>query len=145
MTFRFRSIVFSILVILIILGGFNMTSAQVKENEPEKLVVVWTSGDKEVANDMVFMYAHNAKKRGWWKDVTMIIWGPSQKLAAEDEEIQKQLTAMKESGITIEVCKACADRYGVAEELTECGFSVEYMGVPLTNYMKDPNVKVVSF
>jgi hypothetical protein len=35
----------------------------------DKLVVLWTSDDKEVAFKMVFMYTLNAKLRGWWNDV----------------------------------------------------------------------------
>ncbi len=49
----------------------------------EKLVVVWTGGDREVALKMVFMYSFNSKKRGWWNVVTLIVWGPSASLLAE--------------------------------------------------------------
>ncbi|KXS47386.1 MAG: hypothetical protein AWL62_2688, partial [Halanaerobium sp. T82-1] len=34
--------------------------------DKNSLVVLWTSGDKEVAKKMVFMYTLNAKTRGWW-------------------------------------------------------------------------------
>ncbi|TCO70689.1 hypothetical protein, partial [Marinisporobacter balticus] len=54
----------------------------------DKLVVLWTSGDREVAFKMVFMYTLNAKLKGWWKDVTLIVWGPSSKLLSEDAEVQ---------------------------------------------------------
>ena len=53
----------------------------------EKLVVFWTSGDKEVALKMAFMYTFNSKKKGWWDDVTLLIWGPSANLTAKDSEI----------------------------------------------------------
>lgn len=43
---------------------------------PNELVVLWTSGDREVALKMVFMYTLNSKLKGWWKDVTLIVWGP---------------------------------------------------------------------
>ena len=39
----------------------------------EKLVVGWTSEDKVVTKNMVFMYTLNAKKRGWFEDVTFIV------------------------------------------------------------------------
>ena len=38
---------------------------------------------------MVFMYAYNAQKNGWWDQVTLLIWGPSSKLTSEDAEIQE--------------------------------------------------------
>jgi len=55
----------------------------------DKLIVLWTSGDKEVALNIIFMYTLNAKKRNWWKEVCLIIWGPSSKLLSEDLELQE--------------------------------------------------------
>ncbi|NOQ27492.1 MAG: DsrE family protein [Bacteroidales bacterium] len=104
--------------------------------ENEKLVVLWTSGDVEVAKKMVFMYTYNAKKYGWWKDISFIIWGPSSKLLSEDTELQDILKKMKEEGIKLEACKACADEYGVSDKLTKLGVDVKYMGTVLTEYIK---------
>lgn len=109
-------------------------STVIQDNE--KLVVLWTSGDLEVAKKMVYMYTYNAKKYGWWKDITFIIWGPSSKLLAENQELQGYLKKMKEAGIKLEACKACADMYGVSEKLTELGVDVKYMGTVLTDYIK---------
>ncbi|MFQ3293639.1 MAG: hypothetical protein ACI8VE_000702, partial [Natrialbaceae archaeon] len=43
----------------------------------------------------------------------------------------------------LEACRACAEDYGVAEDLEDLGIAVEYMGDPLTNYLKDESTKVV--
>ncbi len=102
----------------------------------DSLVVLWTSGDKEVATKMVFMYTLNAKKMNWWKAVILIVWGPSAKLLSEDAELQKKITEMKNEGIKLEACKACADQYGVSSILENLGIEVKYMGVPLTDYIK---------
>ncbi len=112
--------------------------------EEDHLVVLWTSGDADVAKKMVFMYVYNAKKYSWWKEITFIIWGPSSKLLAEDQDLQKELQKMKEEGIVLEACKACADQYGVSEDLKALGVDVKYMGVPLTKYIKS-NSHVVTF
>jgi hypothetical protein len=101
------------------------------------LVVVWSSGDKEVAMNMVFMYTLNSKKKNWWKEIRFVIWGPSSRLVVEDRELQEELCKMKEEGVILEACKACADRYGVSEYLEELGVEVKYMGVPLTEYIKE--------
>ena len=50
----------------------------------EKLVILWSSGDREAALKMVFMYTYNAKKYEWWDDLTLLVWGPSAKLLSED-------------------------------------------------------------
>ena len=105
----------------------------------DKLVVVWTSGDRDVALKMVFMYTYNASttRFGWWQDVTLVIWGPSAKLLSVDTELQDYVHKMKEAGITLEACKACADMYEVSDDLAELGVDVKYMGDVLTGYIKE--------
>jgi len=115
-----------------------------EKNNLDKLVVLWTSGDKEVALNMVFMYTLNAKKREWYKEVCLIIWGPSSKLLSEDLELQEYITHMKEVGVKIEACKTCADIYGVSSKLEEFGIDVKLMGLPLTEYLKN-EYKVMTF
>lgn len=110
----------------------------------DSLVILWTSADPDVAKKMVFMYTINAKKRGWWQDIKFIVWGPSSKLLSEDQELQEQIKDFIEVGIEVEACQACADQYGVADDLAELGIEVKYMGEPLTDYLKSES-KVMTF
>ena len=71
-----------------------------------KLLVVWSSADREVALHNVFMYTHNAKKNAWWDEVRLLLWGPS-------------------------------DRLGVSEELEVLGVNVFYVGVALSEMLKE--------
>jgi hypothetical protein len=103
----------------------------------DSLVVLWASGDRDVALNMVFMYTFNAKRRNWWNNVRLLVWGPSAKLLSDDKELQAEVAKMREAGIVLEACKACADRYGVSETLTRLGIDVKYMGLPLTEYLKE--------
>jgi hypothetical protein len=103
----------------------------------EKLVVLWTSGDRDVALKMVFMYTYNAKTRGWWDDITLVVWGPSAKLLSEDEELQVYMKKILDAGVTVKACKGCADQYGVSDQLEELGITVLYIGKELTDYMKE--------
>lgn len=102
----------------------------------DKLVVVWSSGDRDVALDMVFMYTSAAKKYGWWEDIIFIIWGPSAKLLAGDKELQEYIKEMQNADIVTVACKACADSYGVSDQLGELGIKVRYSGQELTKYIK---------
>ncbi|HKL29201.1 MAG TPA: DsrE family protein [Natrialbaceae archaeon] len=111
----------------------------------DTLAVLWTRGDKEFAEEMAFMYTLNAKKHGWWENVRLIVWGPSSPLLAEDDDLQELLAEMDEEGVVLEACRACAENYGVAEDLADLGITVEYMGEPLTEYLKDESTKVVEF
>lgn len=116
----------------------NMTNTE--ESEKDKLVVVWTSGDKEVAEKMVFMYTYNAKKYEWWNDITLLVWGPSAKLLTEDKDLQQSVKAMLESGIHVLACKGCADMYGISAKLEELGLTVRYTGTDLTEFIKERHV-----
>lgn len=103
----------------------------------EKLVILWTSGDREVALKMVFMYTYNAKTRGWWDDITLVVWGPSAKLLCEDEELQGYMKKILEAGVHVRACKGCSDQYGISEELEALGITVLYIGKELTDYIKE--------
>jgi hypothetical protein len=103
---------------------------------PDRLTILWTSADREVAENMVFMYATNSRLEGWWGEVTLLIWGPSARLAARDPKIQEHLCRMKELGVELVACKRCADNYGVADALQEQGVAVFYAGQYLTDRIK---------
>ena len=123
----------------------NETRKEMKEEKAaDHLLIVWTSGDPDVAHKMVFMYAFNAQKNGWWDQVTLLVWGPSAKLSSEDEDIQASLKRMKEQGVELLACKGCADQYGVSSKLEELGIEVKYTGTYLTDFIKSGK-KVISF
>jgi hypothetical protein len=103
----------------------------------DRLVVVWSSGDPEVAHNMVFMYTTNAKKRGWFDDVVLIIWGPSSPLLARDESLQQGISEMMEAGVEVMACRKCAENYGIQEELLALGVDSIYIGETLSNFIKE--------
>lgn len=125
-------------------SDFQTGNVREKRKLSQQLVVVWTSGDKEVAKNMVFMYTLNAKKRGWFEEVTFIVWGPSSKLLSEDTELQGTVKEMIEEGVRLEACLRCAENYGVVEKLKNLDIEVKLMGEPLSNYLKEDR-KVITF
>ena len=109
-----------------------------------ELVVVWTSGDREVAIEMVFMYVLNAKRNKWWENITMIVWGPSAPLLAKDEELQVRMTQLIEAGVMVKACRSSSDHYGVSSDLEKLGILVKNMGVDFTADLKGPD-RVITF
>ena len=105
--------------------------------ENNKLAVLWTSRDREIALNMLFMYTLNGKMRNWWDEISLIIWGPSSKLLSVDIELQDYIKKIIEIGVKVEACKACADSYNVSNDLEKLGIEVKYMGEPLTDYLKN--------
>lgn len=129
-----------LILIVFLIFTFNGIYAQNEmktENNTNKLAVLWTSGDPEVAEKMVFMYTLNAKKQGWFDEVVLIVWGPSAKLLSENKMLQEYVKKMQDAGIKVEACIACARMYSVDGNLKEMGIDVKGMGVPLSNYLKE--------
>lgn len=113
-------------------------------SEERKLALIWTTADREVALNMIFMYAHNSKKHLWWDEVRLIVWGPSAVLLSKDEELQQQIKAMAADDVQIWACKACSDRYGVSETLEQMNIRVTYVGDPVTKMLQS-DWKVLTF
>lgn len=120
-------------------------SSKSSVKKPDELVVVWTSGDREVALKMAFMYTFNSRRFKWgFKGVTLVVWGPSAKLLVEDKELQEHVAKMKDAGVKLLACKKCADLYGVSDGLRRLGIEVKYMGKPLTDYLRNDNTRVIT-
>jgi hypothetical protein len=132
-------------VLLISVSARSLKAQDVKANAAsDTLVVLWSSGDPEVAEKACLMYTGAAKKYGWFKEVVLIVWGPSEKLLAENTMLKNKIASMKKDGVIIEACVACSNMYGVTNDLKVCEVDVKGMGVPLTKYLKR-GYKVVSF
>jgi len=128
---------------LIIRKKTTKEGGAVKE-KPNSLVVLWTTGDRDVALSMVLMYTLNAKLKGWWEDVTLIVWGSSSRLVASDTELQDYITSMKDAGVNLLACKRCADMFRVSDDLEKLGIEVKYMGEPFTEILKG-DAKLLTF
>jgi hypothetical protein len=76
------------------------------------------------------------ESNGWWKDVNVIMWGASTKLAGIDPQVQSEIRDMIDQGVSVEACKDCCETYGVTGKLMRLGVNVRYMGEPLTQYLK---------
>lgn len=138
-----------ILFIAMLLMFVSNTVINAQENAPvlkvNKLMVLWTSDDPMVAERVALMYTGVAKQYGLFEEVSVIIWGPSQKLVVENKEVQAKLKDMAEKGVKLNACITCANMYGVTEQLKALGINVDIMGMPLTNALKADDTAVLTF
>jgi hypothetical protein len=137
---------FLLFVIFFAVSSVKLLSAQEVKSvtASDTLVVLWSSGDPEVAEKACLMYTSAAKKNGWFKEVILIVWGPSEKLLAENSKLKDKIATMKKDGVIVEACVSCSNMYGVTNELKVCEVDVKGMGVHLTRYLKR-GYKLVSF
>lgn len=108
------------------------------------LVVVWTSDNPYIAERVALMYTHAAKQNKWFDNVTLIVWGPSAKLLAENIKVQEKVEQMAKDGVVVQACSACSNAYGVTDVLVGLGYDTKPMGVPLTTYLKS-SAKILTY
>lgn len=117
---------------------------QVRAANNNKLVVVWSSDDPMVAERVALMYSHAAKRVNWFSEVTLVIWGPSANLIAQNLELQQKIAQMRTDGVKIEACIACSEAYGVTDQLKSLAYDVLPMGKPLSDYLQQ-GYQVITF
>lgn len=135
-----------LLILVLTTGSAKLLNAQEvrTNNASDTLIVLWSSGDPEVAEKACLMYTGAAKKYSWFKEVILIVWGPSERLLAENQKLKDKIATIKKDGVIVEACVACSNMYGVTNELKVCEVDVKGMGVPLTKYLKR-GYKIVSY
>jgi len=106
------------------------------ESDSDSILILWTSGDREVALNMVLMYALNSRLKDWWENVTLLVWGHSSKLLAEDPELQQMVEEIRLAGARTIACRKCAENYEIVDRLNELNLEVFYVGEFLTEWIK---------
>ena len=102
----------------------------------EHLHILWTNADPVVFDKMVMMYAVNSLTHGWWKQVTVIIWGATAGLAAANPEVAERIRLARGAGVEFSACITCAWELGVEKELAAQGLEMISWGPPLTELIK---------
>jgi hypothetical protein len=110
--------------------------SRMEHNDTKRLLVLWASGEKETAMNMVMLYSLNSKLRNWWDSVVLLVWGASARLLSEDEEVQDFLHSLQDAGVEVIACKKCAENIGVVGKLESLGVNVFYTGQYLTEKLQ---------
>ena len=110
-----------------------------------KLLIVWSSGEKEVAKKLVLLYGSVMLPRSYWDEATIMIWGPSAKLLAHDKELQTQFKSVQDTGVKFNACIVCSDDYGVSQDLKNLGIELIHTGEMLTEALQSDDIKVITF
>jgi len=100
------------------------------------LYIVWTTDNPITAMNMVTTYGGNSMKNGWWDEVTIILWGASQRLVATDSSVADRVRELMDMGVKFSACKRCADDFNVSEILEGMGVEVIYWGERMTKLLK---------
>ena len=102
-----------------------------------KVFVVLSSGDREVALEVGLVYPLNAAKKKWMDEVKLIIFGPSEKIVAYDAEVQGRIKELQAVGVEVMACKWCSDRMGISQILEDIGIKVVYVGSVMSELLRE--------
>jgi hypothetical protein len=102
-----------------------------------KVFVILSNTDREVALEAGLLYPMYAAKNKWMDEVKVFIFGPSEKLAAYDNEVRDRIAEIKKAGVEVLACKYCADRMNITPQLEKAGIEVVYIGPVISQLLKD--------
>jgi len=108
----------------------------------DRLVVILASGDPRVV-EAGLMYARNAVKHRWMREVKLFLFGPAESAVASEPTLRKAIEAVLDEGMTPMACKACSDKDSVSDALADLGCDVAYVGEPISEAIRDGYIPMV--
>jgi hypothetical protein len=102
-----------------------------------KVFAIITDTDREQALEVSLIYPLNCARNKWLDEVKVIFFGPSEKLAAFDLQVQEKIKEMKACGVEVLACKWCSDRMSITAQLEAQGIKVVYVGPVISQLIKD--------
>lgn len=109
-----------------------------------RLLIIWSTEEIEVANKMVLLYSSVILPRSYWDEAILMIWGPSARLLSQDKALQQKVKEIAATGVHIQACVVCTDEYGVSEKLKSIGVELTHTGEMLTEALQS-DWKVITF
>ena len=100
------------------------------------LHILWTNDNLCASNMVVMAYATKSMAAGAWDSLTVILWGATVKLAAENESIQEQIKVARNVGVKFSACVSCALQFGAVEKLKELDIEVLPWVEPMTELLQ---------
>ncbi|QSZ41673.1 DsrE family protein [Sulfurimonas aquatica] len=114
-------------------------------SKKNRLLIVWSSGEIEVAKKLILLYGSVMLQRKYWDEATIMIWGPSAQVLAENSDLQERVKVVQATGVKFNACVVCTDDYRVSKELENMGIELIHTGEMLTEALQSDDVKVITF
>ncbi len=109
-----------------------------------KLLIIWSTEEIEVAQKMVLLYSSVILPRNYWDEAILMIWGPSARLLAENVQLQEKVQEIAKTGVRLQACIVCTDDYGVSDTLEKLGVELTHTGEMLTKALQS-DWKTITF
>jgi len=123
--------------------NLEQTMQYIAEADENTLFILWTNADPVTATKMVFMYAENSIRYQKWDRISIIIWGATARLTAENMDVQYKIRMLQNMGVHFTACITCAEELAVKEILEEMGIDLIRWLDPLTALIKEKKQLIV--
>jgi len=120
------------------------TQKKIRFKMKNKLLIISSTEEIEVAKKMILLYSGVILERGYWDEAIIMIWGPSARLLSENKELQDRVKEIAKTGVQFQACVVCSDAYGVSKKLEELGIELTHTGEMLTEALQN-DCKVLTF
>lgn len=96
-------------------------------------VLIWlVSGERNKLMPGI-LWGTNAKRRGWVDDVRIVVFGDSEQVVMQDDELFNMVQEIEGTMF----CRHVAENQGAVEQLESKGASVAYVGEPIAKAIKE--------
>ena len=103
-------------------------------------VLIWLASGDRAKLEPGILWGKNAKLNGWVDEVRFVVFGESEKLILQDDDLFQMLAEVQPPMF----CKHLADAQGISEGLEEKGANLVYVGEPIAEAIKQ-GFQVITF
>lgn len=112
------------------------------QNSKKKVVIVISSGDKQVIMPALNM-ALKSKRDNLYEDVKVQFFGISQKIAAEDPDVQELIGELVKAGVSPMACQHISDKFEITVKLDNLGFDNVQIPIEIAKLVNEGYIPMV--
>ena len=145
--------VFLLTAVIFLLGFSSMAQEgspgtaffQEEKTSPESVTILWSSNDPGVFYNCITPYYSYSCEKHCWKEMNLLMWGPSVRLLAENQELQDDLSELISKGLKVKVSKYSMDKFKVTQKMSQIGIEVLYIEDDITKELKGGIANLIAF
>ncbi len=111
---------------------------------PESITILWSSGNPDVFDNIIWPYFHYSCEQRCWKDMTLFVWGNAVRQIAEHEAWQDKLALLISKGLKVKACRLSSEQCHATDLLKTMGVELGYIEQELTRELKGRTAQLLT-
>lgn len=108
----------------------------------KRVLMIISSEDKNVVSSAMALATVSFESK-LYEDIKVFFFGPSEKLVAEDKDVQASLSKLIKDGITPVACANLGKAFDISPKLTALGFNVIPVGAAVADLINQDYATIV--